>query len=66
MPADTSGKIPFAQLCIQVDKLYEKEIPITDTVAIDEQCLLIEGLIIGAGYTTDEYIYKLGQDQSVN
>lgn len=48
-------KIQFEILSIEVDKLYDQPIDVTDEVAINEQVELIRQLILSAGWDEESY-----------
>lgn len=51
-------KLPFAVLASAVDALYAQSISSDDLKAIEEQSILIEGLIQGAGWEINEFFER--------
>lgn len=48
--------MPYDYLTRELDKLYEREIPVEDTDAINKQCEFIQVFIEACGWTTQEYV----------
>lgn len=53
-------KLPYAQLYVQVGKLYDYTL--TDEKAIEEHCEFIRQFIEAAGWNVDDYILTMIRD----
>lgn len=51
-------KIAFPLVCIQVDKLYEQIVDMTNDKAVNEQSEFIHDFVESCGWSWDEYLYE--------
>jgi hypothetical protein len=54
-------KLPYDVLAIQIEKLFEKEMPDNDE-EIDQHCQLIDAFIEAAGWNVEEYFERWMQE----
>lgn len=50
-----SPKVSYEILTAEVDKLYQKQIPIGNNQAIEQHCEFIASFIESCGWTVEEY-----------
>jgi hypothetical protein len=53
----TTNKIPYEILAVQVEKLFEKELPDNDD-EIDAHCRYIDSFITSCGWDVNEYFER--------
>lgn len=51
-------KIPFPVLTIQVNKLYDQIVDMTNDKAVNEQSEYIHDFVAACGWDWDEYLYE--------
>jgi hypothetical protein len=49
-------KMPYSYVSKELDKLYEKQFPVSDVEAINKHCEFIGDFIRACGWTEDELI----------
>lgn len=60
-------KVPFNQLYMEVEKLYNKEFQPSEIQSINEHCDFIRSFIESCGWDVESYIRSMfGFDQKVN
>lgn len=59
-------KIPYFILALNIEKLYQKELPEHDTKAIAQHCEYINKFIESCGWTSEEYMERWMQEQEDN
>ena len=52
-------KVPYTQLCIEIEKLYTKEFEESNTRGIEEHCKFIQDYIEVCGWSIPDYIERM-------
>jgi hypothetical protein len=54
-----SKRVPYEQVAIQMDRLWNVKIDPTDEAAMEKHCDLLRGYVEGCGWDVDDYIRRM-------